>query len=189
MEENAALYATNRIPFVYGGTVGDRAKLAELVRESDVSAFAAPNFSRPLNIFPGTSLEYLAGRFPDGLKGCSARIRESHQRTKTDASGTARAWKPVLEKLGIKVDDIESIRDPEAQIRLGVPEEFLPGHAYHRVDITSDDGTVRFGFFTQVDGRATYAAEVPDIIRFLDKKIREGSRGEVFNMDDYLKVS
>ena len=189
MEDNARAYASHRIPFVYGGTFGNRDKLVEVVSASDVSAFAAPNFSRPLNIFPGTSLNYLAGQFPNGLKGYRALITESHQSTKADVSGTARAWTLLLEKLGIEVDGIESVRDPKAQKRLGVPEEFLPGHAYHSVSVASHDGNVRFGFFTQVDGRGTYAEEVPGIIRFLDGKIREGSKGEVFKMDDYLKSS
>lgn len=186
IEELGALYTEHEIPFVFGGTVGDRTKLTEIVKKSNISALIAPNMSLELNLFPGSYLEQLAEEFPGVFKGYRTEIIESHQKKKADVSGTARAWKERLEKLGMHVT-IQSIRDPYDQGKFGIPKEYLGGHAYHQVKVYSPDGYVRFGWFTEVDGRETYAIGTPDSVRFVYEKAREGSKGEVFSKMDAIR--
>lgn len=39
------------------------------------------------------------------------------------------------------VKQIHMVRDPEDQINIGVPEEYLSGHAFHVYNLTSPDKT------------------------------------------------
>merc|ERR1711959_214446 len=84
------------------------------------------------------------------------------------------------------VDQIEMIRDPEAQKAFGVPEDALKGHAWHTYTVTSGDGSVQFQFKHNVCGRRTYAEGVVDGVMFLAEKIRTGSEKRIFNMIDVL---
>lgn len=56
-------------------------------------------------------------------------ITESHQSTKADTSGTAKAMVGHFKAMGPKfeVEDIKLIREVEEQKAFGVPEEFLLG--------------------------------------------------------------
>ncbi len=186
MEELGALYIEHEIPFVFGGTNGDKAKLTEMVKKSNISALIAPNMSLELNLFPGSYLQQLATEFPGIFRGYKAKIIESHQEKKTDVSGTARNWKVYMEELGMEVT-IESIRKPYDQLQLGVSEKNLGGHAYHLVEVYSPDGSVRFGWHTKVDGRETYKQGTPDTVRFVYEKNRQGSRGEIFSRMDSIR--
>jgi len=68
-------------------------------------------------------------------------VEESHQKSKRDTSGTARAMVGYFNRLGIpfRVDQIEMIRDPDLQRGIGVPEEHLNGHGWHTYGLTSED--------------------------------------------------
>ena len=187
MEQQADLYADQiGVPFVYGGTVGDRDLAEKIVRESDISAVIAPNMSKQLVAWTA-ALEYIAREFPDSFSGYHGSVHETHQKSKKDPSGTGKAWMGTMRKWGIEFDDMISIREPDDQRTLGVPEEYLDGHGYHWFDLKSPDGTVQLSFATKVDGRQTYADGTPDAIRYLHRKVSEGSRGEVFSMVDVLK--
>ena len=174
IQEHAELYARAGVPFVYGGTIGNRAEAEWIVRESDISAVIAPNMSRQLVAWTA-ALEYIAREFPNAFSGYTGHINEDHQLTKTDPSGTGLAWMRTMREWGIEFDEMHSIRDKEF------------GHAYHDVDLESPDGTVRIGFYTRVDGRQTYADGTPDAVRYLHRKMQEGSQGEVFSMVDVLR--
>src|SRR3989344_1356809 len=58
IEDQARLYAEVGVPFVYGGTIGDRIAAEGLVRASDISAVIAPNMSRQIVAWT-SALEYL----------------------------------------------------------------------------------------------------------------------------------
>lgn len=79
-------------------------------------------------------------------------IIESHQQTKKDVSGTAKALVASLRK---QPSIITSVRDPQKQIKLGVPRKYLSGHAYHEVTFAHDGVTTSFSVL--VLGRETYA--------------------------------
>jgi len=84
------------------------------------------------------------------------------------------------------VDDIEKVREDEAQKAMGIPEEHLTGHAWHTYTLTSGDGSVQFQFKHNVCGRRTYAEGVADAVQFLADKIAAGSETRIFNMIDVL---
>ena len=48
------------------------------------------------------------------------------------------------------------LRDAPGQREFGVPEDALPGHAFHTYTLTSPDGTVELEFKHNVCGRAVY---------------------------------
>ncbi|MDO9399740.1 MAG: dihydrodipicolinate reductase C-terminal domain-containing protein [bacterium] len=185
---NAELYCKYNIPFVMGTTGGDREKLAQVVKDSNVSAVIAPNMAKQVVAFQ-SMMEYAAETFPNAFEGFSLEIVESHQESKKDTSGTAKAMVGYFNKLSIPFDpgQIEMIRDPEAQRAMGIPEEDLGGHGWHTYDLVSADETVNLKFTHNINGRVPYVLGTLDAIRFLYKKIQEGSKGEVFSMIDVLK--
>ncbi|MDI6722170.1 MAG: dihydrodipicolinate reductase C-terminal domain-containing protein [Candidatus Aenigmarchaeota archaeon] len=184
VNQNAELYCEYELPFFMGATAGDRAKLEETIRQSKVSAVVAPNAGR-VPVIVQAIFEYLAREFPSALKGYEGHIDESHQQTKPDPSGTALKWKPYLEEVGIKFDDMKSIRDDETQMSLGVPKKYLGGHGYHWITVRGNNVTLEIN--TKVNGRTTYGEGTVDGVRFLHKKVKEGSRGQVYSMVDAIK--
>lgn len=184
VNRNAELYASAGVPFVMGTTGGDRERLYDTVKGSRVSAVIAPNMSIPLVVL-SAALEYIAKQFPKALDGYQGHITESHQAAKRDVSGTAKAWRSLLEQLGVSFDKIVSVREPALQRDSGVPAEHLEGHGYHWIDVSGND--VKLGIATAVNGRRTYAQGAVVALRYLHSKIQEGSRGEVFSMVDVLR--
>jgi len=189
VNRNAELYCEYKIPFVMGTTGGDRKALEQRVIDSGNVAVIAPNMAKPIVLIQAM-VEYAAKTFPGALEGFQLFITESHQSSKKDTSGTAKAMVSYFNMLSIpiNVEDIVMIRDPKTQRAiLGVPEKHLAGHGYHSYNLTSSDGTVRLAFKHDVDGRQIYADGTIDAIKFLSGKIKQGSRGEVYSMIDVLK--
>ncbi|MDD5489865.1 MAG: dihydrodipicolinate reductase C-terminal domain-containing protein [Candidatus Moranbacteria bacterium] len=184
---NAELYCQLGIPFVMGTTGGDRERIVELVKQSGISAVVAPNMAAQVVAFQAM-MEYAAKTFPGAFEGFALSITESHQQGKADTSGTAKAVMASLEKLGVTTGDrLRMVRDPEEQLAMGIPPQFIGGHGWHEYRLASRDGTVALKFVHNVSGRLPYAAGTLKALFFLEKKIAEGSRGEVFSMIDVLK--
>lgn len=114
----------------------------------NVAIINAPNLSLPMirfvNAFPA-----FAKAIGVGMK---VGIVESHQRGKLDTSGTARV---VAKNIGIPELVIKSVRDPDTQLALGVPQEHLTGHAYH--DFIFSGRGMEIVISTRIRGRTTYA--------------------------------
>jgi 4-hydroxy-tetrahydrodipicolinate reductase len=186
---NAEFYCRHGLPFVMGTTGGDRKALEETVRRSDIAAVIAPNMAKQIVGFQAM-MEFAAQSFPDLFKGYRLEVRESHQKGKADTSGTARAMVGYFNRLGIpfREEQIEMERDPRIQkTGWGVPEEHLAGHGWHTYRLTSADGTVRFEFTHNVNGREIYASGTMDALIYLDHQLAAGARGRVFTMIDVLK--
>ena len=186
---NAEFYCRHGLPFVMGTTGGDRKALEETVRRSDIAAVIAPNMAKQIVGFQAM-MEFAAQSFPDLFKGYRLEIRESHQQGKADTSGTARAMVGYFNRLGIpfREEQIEMERDPQVQkTRWGVPEDHLAGHGWHTYRLISADGTVRFEFTHNVNGREIYAFGTMDALIYLERKTAAGERGRVFTMIDVLK--
>ncbi|KAF8041497.1 hypothetical protein BT93_A0179 [Corymbia citriodora subsp. variegata] len=120
----------------------------------------------------------MAEQFPGAFFGYSLKVMESHQSSKLDTSGTAKAVISCFKKLGVSFDmdqeyrQIQMIRDPEQQMELvGVPEEYLSGHAFHLYHLSSPNEIVSFEFQHNVCGRSIYAKGTVDAVLFLAKKI------------------
>ena len=84
--------------------------------------------------------------------------------------------------------DIVKVRDPSQQEgQLGIPSQYLTGHAFHTYRLTSPDNTVSFEFQHNVLGRQIYAEGTVDAALFLAKKIKEQTEKKVFDMVDVLR--
>ncbi|KAJ0046697.1 hypothetical protein Pint_05356 [Pistacia integerrima] len=165
VNDNAELYCKVGVPFVMGSTGGDRDKLYKTVENSKVVAFLA-------------AIEIMAEQFPGAFSG----VLESHQTSKVDTSGTAKA------NAIVQADLIQMIWDFKQQIEMvGVLEERLAGHAFHMYHLTSPDPTKRtnkhpslflffllarvsFEFQHHVCGRSIYAEGTIGAVIFLSKK-------------------
>lgn len=186
---NALFYVENKLPFVMGTTGGDRAKLLADVQSANHFAVIAPNMAKQI-VAMQAALEDLATKYPGAFAGYKLACRESHQKTKADTSGTAKAVIDSLVQLSddpFTYDDIEMIRDDQEAIEFGVPEDSLKGHAFHTYTLTSSDGSVQFQLQHNVAGRTIYAEGTADAVRFLAKKLQTESQGKVYTMINVLE--
>jgi 4-hydroxy-tetrahydrodipicolinate reductase len=186
---NAEFYCRQRLPFVMGTTGGNRQELEDTVRRSDIAAVIAPNMAKQIVGFQAM-MEFAAQTFPGLFKGYRLEVRESHQKGKADTSGTARAMVGYFNRLGIPFseDRIRMERDPQIQKnQWGIPGEHLGGHGWHTYTLVSADGTVRFEFTHNVNGREIYALGTLDALIYLAQKVAAGARGRVFTMIDVLR--
>jgi 4-hydroxy-tetrahydrodipicolinate reductase len=194
VNSNAEFYCKHGLNFVMGTTGGERGtiekpgKLELTVMNSDICAVIAPNMAKQIVAFQAM-MKYAADTFPAAFKGYTLEIKESHQKGKADTSGTAKAMVGYFNTLGIPftVDQIVMIREPPAQILMGVPESALTGHGWHTYTLKSENESVMFQFTHNVDGRDAYAAGTIDAIRYLSGKIAAGEKGKVYSMIDVLK--
>jgi len=186
---NAEFYCSHRLPFVMGTTGGDRRQLENTIRSSSTAAVVAPNMAKQIVGFQAM-IEYAARTFPNLFEGYTLQIRESHQKGKADTSGTARAMVHCFNQLGIPFDENQIVmeRDPQIQkTRWGIPEAHLGGHGWHTYTLVSADGTVRFEFTHNVNGREIYAHGTLDALLYLHTRIAAGEGGRMFTMIDVLK--
>ena len=189
---NALFYAENNLPFVMGTTGGDRDKLMEDMVSAKAFAVIAPNMGKQI-VAMQAGLEDLATKFPSAFAGYKLEVTESHQKTKADTSGTAKAVIGSLKELSDDdfdlEEDIEMLRDDESSLAFGVSEEYLnAGHAFHTYTLTSADGSVQFELKHNVEGRTVYAEGTADAVKFLATKIGSGVEGKVFSMIDVLQA-
>jgi 4-hydroxy-tetrahydrodipicolinate reductase len=186
---NAEFYCRNGLPFVMGTTGGDRRALEETIARSAVAAVVAPNMAKQI-VGLQAMMEYAALNFPGLFTGYALTVRESHQKGKADTSGTAKAMVGYFNRLGTPFTEgqIQMERDPDAQrAQWGVPEAYLGGHAWHTYTLVSADGTVRFEFTHNVNGREIYAHGTLDALVFLAARVDADIRGRMFTMIDVLK--
>eukprot|EP00435_Cladocopium_sp_Y103_P046349 s201_g13.t1 len=87
---NSELYASAGVNFVFGTTGGDRDALMKVTQDSGVYAVIAPNMGKQIVALQAT-MERMAKDFPGAFSGYKLEVTESHQKTKADTSGTAKA--------------------------------------------------------------------------------------------------
>lgn len=190
VNSNAEFYVEQKLPFVMGTTGGDREKLVDAVNNAKHFAVIAPNMAKQI-VAMQAALEDLAKKYPGAFASYTISCTESHQKTKADTSGTAKAVIDSLKELSdddFTYDDIEMIRDDEASIDFGVPPDALKGHAFHRYELTSADGTTQFALEHNVAGRTIYAEGTADAVKFLAGRLRDDSEGKVYTMINVLEA-
>lgn len=186
---NAELYCKIGVPFVMGTTGGDRQLLYKTVQDANVYAVISPQMGKQVVAFLA-AMEIMADQFPGAFSGYTLQVMESHQASKQDTSGTAKAVISCFQKLGVSFDlnQIKQIRDPKKQLEMvGVPEEHLSGHAFHMYHLESPDETVSFEFQHNVCGRSIYAEGTVDAAIFLSKKVRSKADKKIYDMIDVLR--
>jgi len=189
VNDNAVFYCESGLPFVMGTTGGDRERLPKTVGSSSICAVIAPNMAKQIVGFQAM-MEYASKNFPGIFSGYTLDIKESHQKGKADTSGTAKAMVRYFNGMGVPFSEeaIQKERDPETQKKVwNIPEEYLPGHAWHTYTLLSEDKTVCFEFKHNVNGRDVYAKGTLDGVEYLHRKIAQGEKGKVFSMIDVLK--
>ena len=193
VNDNVQFYVDNEIPFVMGTTGGDRDLLNETILSGNIPAVIAPNMAKQIVGFQAM-MEYAATTFPDLFKDYNLTIRESHQQTKADTSGTAKAMVGYFNHLGIPFsdNDIHQERDPAIQKDVWkIPEQHLNGHAWHTYTLTSPDNTVCFEFSHNINGRDIYAQGTMDAAAFLHSRLKQQEdktiNGRIYTMIDVLK--
>lgn len=139
----------------------------------------APNFSLPMIRFIGAFPDFARALSP----GMGLAIVESHQAKKADVSGTARA---IASLLDLDEHMIISERDPDEQRRIGVPEEYLGGHALHFFAL--EGSGVQISIATRIFGRETYALGALDIAVMLVGKAGRSLPPDVYPVTDILKL-
>eukprot|EP00941_MAST-03F_sp_MAST-3F-sp1_P002903 g2903.t1 len=161
-------------------------------------AVVAPNMGKPIVVLQAM-VEAAAQQFENALDGYSLRVVESHQKGKADTSGTAKAVVGALSGLGVHgkststlgtealIQEIEMLRDESEQLAYGVPAAHVKGHAYHRYEMVSPDGTVQLALEHNVCGRSVYAEGTVDAVEFLARVINEGHNRRFWSMLDLLK--
>lgn len=182
IENNVQMYCAEGIPFVMGTTGGDEKWIKKIVRETTNCAIVGPNASAQIVVFQAM-MTYVATTFPDIFCGFTLEVVESHQKGKKDTSGTAKAIVNNFNAMGIPFtfDQIKKIREPGEQRAMGVPEEYLTGHAWHTYTVRAPDGNVFFQFTHNVNGRDTYALGTLDLINFLMNNIQIGKTYSVID--------
>lgn len=188
VNENAKFYVQNALPFVMGTTGGDREALLNLLQEKNFPCVVAPNMAKQIVAFQAM-MEFVANQFPGAFSGYNLDIVESHQKTKADTSGTAKAVAMSLHQWGVNMGNppIRMIRTETDQLEMGVPAHHLAGHAFHTYSLTSSDASVQFQFSHNVCGRKVYAEGTVDAVLFLARRVQQGT-ASCFSMLDVLRA-
>ncbi len=187
VNRNTELYCSMGVPFIMGTTGGNRQKLVETIKASEISAVVDTNMAMPVVIFQAM-VRFVAENFKHSLEGFKLVIRESHQAQKLDLSGTAVSMLESFKALGIPFikEQIIMVRDPVVQeVEMRIPVAYLSGHGYHTYTLLSPDGTVMLQFTHNILGRNAYIDGVLRAIRFLST--HKGEKGKVFSMVDVLR--
>jgi len=168
IEENVKFYTNNKIPFVMVTTGGDLTFIKDRVAAAGNNAVVAPNMAKEIVAFQAM-MEFAAEKFPGAFEGFTLEVVESHQKTKADTSGTARAVVTSFNELGIPFtfDQIIKKRSEEDYKALGIPSEFWDGHGWHTYTVKKPDGNVFLQFTHNVNGRKPYIDGVLDATRYL----------------------
>jgi 4-hydroxy-tetrahydrodipicolinate reductase len=191
VNNNGRFYVQNNIPFVMGTTGGDRDELLRDVQGH--FCVVAPNMGKQI-VAMQAALADLGNKYPGAFAGYTLQVVESHQTTKADTSGTAKAVIDSIQVLTADTkysyDDIEMLRDEAASLQFGVPPHAMNGHAFHTYTLTSPDQSVQFQLQHNVAGRTIYAEGTADAVKFLARQLRTASsspkEGRVYNMIDVL---
>jgi 4-hydroxy-tetrahydrodipicolinate reductase len=187
---NLNCYIDNNCEIVMGTTGIDSSEIAEVFKRGTNYAVIAPNMAKQIVAMQYALLE-MSNRFPGSFSNYKLTVTESHQSNKADTSGTAKAVVSHLATLNGKnfnTEEIVMLRDKEAQLAFGVPDDALSGHAWHTYCLTSEDGSVAFELKHNVCGRRIYAEGTADAVSFLaDVAAEKGKEKRLYNMIDVLE--
>ena len=189
---NVETYVENSVDFVMGTTGGDPDKINAALEKGTNIAVIAPNMAKQIVALQAT-LKDMAIKYPRSFEGYTLTVTESHQSTKADTSGTAKAVVAHLIDLNggnfdKAFEGIVKLRNKEDSMKFGVPEEFIDaGHAFHTYSMTSADGSVTFELKHNVCGRRVYAEGTADAVEFIAKLQKEGTDKRVLTMMDILE--
>lgn len=156
-----------------------------LVELATGSSLEASNPKFPVVFCPNTNILMLKfmcmlERAGSLFKGSEIHITESHQSSKTSVPGTAVS---IANALGVCSSDITSVRNASQQIAdIGIPQEHLARHAFHRIQI--HDGPCSVSMETRVYGNSPYASGVQQIIAAIQRMALEA---RVYSINEFIE--
>ncbi len=190
INQNVDFYIKKKLPFVMGTTGGNFAYIkGEVLKEKSINAVVAPNMAKEV-VALQAMLEFAATNFPGAFSALELKVVESHQRTKVDTSGTAKALVKCFNDLGVdfSADQIEKQRTTNNYEAMEIPREYWDGHGWHTYSLQKPDGTVFLEFKHNINGREPYICGTLDALRFLAKiQERQLSNGVTYTMIEVLK--
>jgi 4-hydroxy-tetrahydrodipicolinate reductase len=135
-DRNAKMYFDAKIPFIMGATGVEN----DLEKLATVPCVEAPNMDAQIvSLMDG--IKYMAENYPGAWKDYSIHLAETHQKDKSDTSGTMKKMIKHLSALTLKeisVEDILKTRDEKTQRAMWqVPDQWIGWHAYHIFDARS----------------------------------------------------
>lgn len=97
------------------------------------------------------------------FKNNNVKIIESHQEEKKSFPGTAASF---ANSLHVSMEEIVSIRKKEEQLRIGIDQEHLDLHAYHKIIINGNDDS-EIIIETKVCGHKSYVKGLEKILAYI----------------------
>ena len=192
--ENVDFYTKNLFPFVLGTTFGNLTNLPAYIEQKVseakvISAVVAPNMAKDI-VLMQAMFDFAAKNFPGALKDFIAYPVESHQSTKPDTSGTAKAIVADLITLGAEcsIEKIEKRRTEADYEAMNIPREHWGGHGWHTYSLVKNSADVFLEFTHNINGRQPYIDGTLAAARFLfDQRKEMHAFGKVFSMINVLK--
>jgi len=117
---NLNCYVEANVDFVMGTTGGDPDTVRAAFARGSNTAVIAPNMAKQIVAVQAALLD-MSRRYPNSFKGYQLTVTESHQSTKADTSGTAKALVTHMSTLTgapFGFDEIVMLRDRESQVYL-----------------------------------------------------------------------
>ena len=117
---NLNCYVEANVDFVMGTTGGDPDTVRAAFARGSNTAVIAPNMAKQIVAVQAALLD-MSRRYPNSFKGYQLTVTESHQSTKADTSGTAKALVTHMSTLigaPFGFDEIVMLRDRESQVYL-----------------------------------------------------------------------
>ncbi len=200
---NLRAYGGLGLHFMVGTTQTDLTVAEQIAVDNNLVGMVAPNYDIWI-VSDVNRIKRMAKEMPGHYKGWGLVFLESHQPSKKDPSGTGdglcyavsvllgrdikpRGVNPDLENPGqisdlLHNEDTQdamiSVRRPDIQTTvLGVPQEWVPWHAYHHLAFVHPSGMVNVGLSTKRHGGASYQAGLVASLPYFASKIIQGKSG------------
>lgn len=124
-----------------------------------------PVINCPNTAIPIVMMLNILREYGNDFQNYKIRIVESHQAGKKTAAGTALA---MADSFSFPPEQIESIRNADDQRQIGIQEEYLHAHAYHKIIIEEEGCAIAIE--CKVLGHAAYTEGIKHLIAALRKK-------------------
>ena len=166
LPDTISLCLEKEIPLIHGSSTKEAWPENLLVLEAVNLSIPTIRFFNSVSAFKGETTNH--------------RIVESHQSKKKGVSATAIRLASII---GGSPDSISSIRDENVQKLVGIPDDYLSGHAYHSVSFSFNE--VEVVFQIKVLGREPYADGALFFAKLLLDK-RESLERRVYTPEELL---
>jgi len=184
---NVDLLTNLGYPFVLAT---DQETSKALAKRANVPSVVDSNFSQDLHAFDVMFQDW-SRRFPGLFEGWTLSGTECFPGPLTDFRKNTMS---ILDSFGTLTNnddagrDVARVRDPAEARKLGVPQQFLEGHAHQEFQLKSSSGSSTFTFKATINGQDDFASGVADSVMFLAHKVKENARAKMFSINDVVNA-